>query len=82
MSLPSIDITKFYNTIDFHEKSYFYDIVCNTVIKKYNFSLREIAKYIRLTKIAAYKPTHGTEYSFLFLKDKPCSFVYFLLFQF
>ena len=79
MSLPSIDITKFYNTIDFHEKSYFYDIVCNTVIKKYNFSLREIAKYIRLTKIAAYKPTHGTEYSFSFPEGQALQFCLFFI---
>ncbi len=35
-----------------------FDTICSEVIKKYNFSLREIAKYIRLTKMAAYKPTH------------------------
>lgn len=79
MSLPAADITKFYNTIDFHESRYFYDIVCNAVMNNYNFTLREIAKYIRLTKTAAYKPTHGNEYEFSFPEGKGLEFCLFFI---
>lgn len=67
MTLPPADFTKFYQSINFDNSRYMYDIICDAVITTYDLSLREIAKYIRLTKIAAYDPTHNNEkYSFIF----------------
>lgn len=67
VSLPPIDKKLFYNSIGFNDSSnYYYDMVCRIVIEKFDFSLREIAKFIRLTKIAAYKPTHEEKNSFHF----------------
>ncbi len=67
VSLPPIDKKLFYNSIGFNDSSnYYYDMVCRVVIEKFDFSLREIAKFIRLTKIAAYKPTHEEKNSFHF----------------
>lgn len=73
ISLPPADITKYYQYLDFNNSQYTYDVVCNTVIKMYNFSLREITKYIRLTKIAAYEPTH-VNFSFSFSDGKCLEF--------
>ncbi len=74
MSLSAADISKFYYSVDFDEKHYTYDFVCNTVINKFNFTIREMAKYIRLTKMAAYKPTHESANNFCFPEGKALQF--------
>ncbi len=74
ISLPPIDKHIFYNNIGFDDSRYFYDIVCSIVIDKFDFSLREIAKYLRLTKIAAHKPTHQSTNGFWFSEDKGLKF--------
>ena len=47
----------------------------NCVIKAFNFELREIAKYLRLTRIAAYDQTHDQDrYRFAFSEGKAIEF--------
>ena len=58
ISLPQANLQRYYQSINFNNSHYTYDIVCDAVIKAYHFELREIAKFIRLSKIAAYAPTH------------------------
>ena len=48
--------------------------MCGAVIKAYHFELREIAKYLRLTKIAAYAPTHDNAYHFSFSEGRALQF--------
>ena len=50
---------RFFDKIGFQNTLYYVDIVANEVIKEYDFSIREIAKYIKLLKIALYKDTHS-----------------------
>ena len=59
ISLPPPNLEKFYQSLNFNNTNYIYDFVCDAVIKTYHFELREIAKFLRLTKIAAYNATHG-----------------------
>lgn len=59
ITLPKADYQKFYASLNFNNSHYIYDIVCDAVINTYHFELREVAKYLRLTKVAAYKSTHG-----------------------
>lgn len=67
ISLPPADLKRYYQSLNFNDSHYQYDIVCDAVIKAYHFELREIAKYLRLTKIAAYEPTHESrKYDFSF----------------
>ena len=67
ITLPPADLSKYYKSIDFDVNQYTVDSLCGDIIKNYNFSLREIAKYLRLIKIAAYSPTHqSNEYDFSF----------------
>lgn len=67
ISLPPADLKRYYQSLNFNCSHYRYDIVCDAVIKAYHFELREIAKYLRLTKIAAYEPTHDSKkYDFSF----------------
>lgn len=61
VSVPKPDMSKFYDSINFNNSKYVFDSMCDRIIAKYNFSLREIAKFIRLTKIAAYDPTHESK---------------------
>ena len=58
--IPPIDTQAYYRTLDFNDRYYTYDLVCGAVIKAFRFELRDIAKYLRMTKIAAYKQTHST----------------------
>lgn len=71
ISLPPVDKKKYFNSINFNDSRYLYDIVCSTVIDYFDFSLREIGKYICLAKIAAEAPTHDSnKYNFYFSDDK------------
>ncbi len=58
VSLPRPDLIRFYESLEFYSSYHYYDIVTDAVIKKFNFELREITRYIKLIKIAGYKPTH------------------------
>ncbi|MEE0510717.1 MAG: P-loop NTPase fold protein [Peptococcaceae bacterium] len=66
MSLPQPDLRRFYESIGFDNGHYTYEMVCDAVIKFYRFELREIAKYVQLSKIAAYEPTHSDTHNFSF----------------
>ncbi len=66
VTLSPPNLQGYYSSLNFNDSYYTYDIVCNAVIRVYHFELREIAKYLRLTKIAAYAPTHDSSYSFVF----------------
>lgn len=71
ISIPKPNMSKFFNSIQFDNPYYTFDMVCDDVIKNYNFSLREIAKYLRHAKIAAYEPTHYSgKYNFSFSDGK------------
>jgi len=75
ISLPPADLKRYYQSINFIDSHYAYDVVCDAVIKTYHFELREIAKYLRLTKIAAYEPTHESkEYNFSFSDGRGLQF--------
>lgn len=75
VSIPELDLARFYDSIGFNNSRYSFDIMCDKVIKKYNFSMREIAKFIRLTKIAAFNPTHdGAKYNFAFSDGRAIQF--------
>jgi hypothetical protein len=52
-------------------------MVCHAVIKSFNFQLREISKYISITKAAAYDATHdsGGKYKFIFPEGKTKQFL-------
>lgn len=75
VSLPKPDMSKFYSSINFENSGYVFDAMCNKVINMYGFSLREIAKYIRLTRIAAYDPTHESKrFDFIFPEGRALHF--------
>lgn len=78
VSLPRPDLQNFYRSLNFNDSTFTYDMVCAAIIKLYHFELREIAKFLRLSKIAAYTPTHnnchfpfsngrGTQFCLLYL---------------
>ena len=68
---------RYYQSLGFNASMYFYDIVCGAVIKTYHFQLREIARYLRLTKMAAYEPTHSNSFRFAFPDEKAIQFCLF-----
>lgn len=74
IAMPKADYQKLYELMNFNGSYYTYDIVCDAVIKTYHFELREIAKYLRLTKIAAYKVTHEKNSNFSFSQGRGTEF--------
>lgn len=80
ITLSPVDKKLFYHNIGFDGGSnYLYDMICSIVIDKFDFSLREIAKYVRLTKIAAYNPTHESVNTFHFPDGKGLKFCLFYI---
>lgn len=49
--LPPANMTKYYQTINFDDRAIRYNIM-SRMIKKYNFSLREITRYLQYLKVA------------------------------
>ena len=76
VALPPVNLEAFYRSIDFNSSRYLYDIMCHAVISRYNLSIRETAKYLRLAKMAAYDVTHDNTkgYSFAFAEGKAIQF--------
>lgn len=52
ISLPPVDLNKYYESIGFYNSSDVIDESINIVISKYNLQLREIAKFITLVRVA------------------------------
>lgn len=63
VSLPTPNMGKFYSSLSFTSNTYVFDIVCRAVAEIFHFEMREIAKFLRLVKIAAYEPTHKNHHS-------------------
>ena len=49
---------RFYDGIGLENGSWVYESVCKQVVEMFNMGLREIAKFYRVAKTVAYKPTH------------------------
>ncbi len=58
IGLPKPDMKKFYKSIGFNDTYYTYDSVMDALIDKYSFEMREISRFVRLSQMAAYEPTH------------------------
>lgn len=74
ISLPPVNLQRYYKSINFNYATYVYDKVSHYVIEYYNFELREISKYLRLTKLAAYEATHGEKYRLAFSDGRAIQF--------
>lgn len=68
--LPPADMRKYYETINFEDNEAKY-VVANSIIKEYNFSLREITRYLQYLKVAVpekynrYEPRYDFYYHVL-----------------
>lgn len=75
IDLPPAKLERFYQEIGLNHGSYVYEQVCKTVIEQNHFTLREIAKFYRMAKAAAYAPTHDSErFDFTFSEEKATQF--------
>lgn len=59
MELPPANMVKYYREIGLDNGEWVFESVCKAVARHYGFGLREIEKFYRTAKIAAYKPTHN-----------------------
>lgn len=67
-TLPKFDLEKYYANIGFELNEKMFNYVCASVINKYQFEMRNIAKYIRLAKIAVPKSVRKGD--MLFVPEK------------
>lgn len=67
--LPKADFDSFYKSIGFNSKHYYYDVVCDEISEMFDFSFRERAKFIRLAKMAAFKPLHLRDDAYVFAEE-------------
>ena len=63
IALPPARMARYYQEIGLDNGSWVYEMVCKAVIETYSFGLREIEKYYRMAKVAAYEPTHNRSFS-------------------
>ena len=62
VSLPEIDYRRFIEyKFPFITSGYIYDEICIRVAQCFSFTLREVERYMRLIRIAAYKKSHNQE---------------------
>lgn len=73
-TLPKFDLEKYYASIGFELNEKMFNYVCASVINKYQFEMRNIAKYIRLAKIAVPKSVRKGD--MLFVPEKSALFIY------
>lgn len=59
ITLPPVDLNKYYEFIDYPDDLYTYDCVAKAVIEEFNFGLREIEKYVSLIKKSAQSAVHN-----------------------
>lgn len=71
IALPPVDMGKYYQSISFYNSSHIVDATMQSVIKANQFSLREIAKYVRITKIAI---ANISKYDFSFSDERAVQF--------
>ena len=63
IALPPAKMVRYYQEIGLEDGTWVYETICKAVIETYSFGLREIEKYYRMAKVAAYKPTHNGSFS-------------------
>lgn len=73
-ALPKFDLEKYYANIGFELNENMFNYVCASVINKYQFEMRNIAKYIRLAKIAVPKSVRKGD--MFFVQGKSASLIY------
>lgn len=63
IALPPARMIRYYQELGIEDGTNVFETVCKAVIETYSFGLREIEKYYRMAKVAAYKPTHNDGFS-------------------
>lgn len=63
IALPPANMIRYYQEIGLDSGSWIFENVCKAVARYYSFGLREMEKFYRTAKIAAYKPTHNSSLS-------------------
>ena len=75
ISIPPVNMRKYYEVIAFSNSLYQVDQTIDAVIKAFGFELREISKYFPKVKAAVYQETHGDRcYEYAFPEEKALHF--------
>lgn len=74
VDLPPAKMDEFYKRIELFDIGWVYEEICKAVIEENHFTLRETAKFYRLAKTAAHKPTHDDHYTAVYGNEKAVQF--------
>lgn len=74
VDLPPADMRGFYQEIGLNDGTWVYEKICKIVVEELSLTLREIAKFYRMAKTAAYKPMHDNRYRPVFVDEKALQF--------
>lgn len=64
IDLPKGKTDRFYNSIGLNSNRYYFELMCKAVIRYFRFSYRDLARYYHACKVAAYIPTHNSNFYF------------------
>ena len=73
--LPPANYSRYYEQIGINDENHLFERMCTVIAATYNFELREVEKFYRTVKSAAYAPTHG-EIQNVFLWDAALQFCF------
>lgn len=77
-ALPKLDLKEYYASIDFKRDDNMFNYVCESVIREYQLEMRDIAKYIRLAKIAVPKSVREGNASINYHATKQNTFSFYM----
>lgn len=77
-TLPKFDLEKYYANIRFELNENMFNYVCASVIREYQLEMRDIAKYIRLAKIAVPKSVREGNSSINYHVTKQNAFSFYM----
>ena len=69
-SLPQVDMNRLFQELEPEHYSYTYYMVCTSVIKAFNFTIREASHFYTLAKASAFKPAFDENYSIPLISDR------------
>lgn len=74
ISLNEINVIEYFNFVNENSRGDMYDYVCKEIVKEYNFSLRDVIKFVQINKICI-ENLRKTKNEYLYFDEKNIRYV-------
>ena len=74
ISLNEINVIEYFNFVNENSRGDMYDYVCKEIVKEYNFTLRDVIKFVQINKICI-ENLRKTKNEFLYFDEKNIRYV-------